>query len=548
MPALPESPSRAPRAGSAVTAAPALVRFILRVDRFRALVWVLGVGALGFYLAHAVQVVAGDDASLTELAGLYADPVGRMMVGPGFGMDDPTHERFYAAGYALVLYIFIALMSVFTVVRHTRADEQAGRAELLRANVVGRHATLVAALIVTALMVVSASVLVWLGALTAGYAWEGSLLIAVACFAVGLFFAGAAAVSVQLSESSRGASAMAGGLVGLSYLIRMAGDAPEVGGTALSWASPLGWAQQTAPFVDDRWWPVLLLVGGAVVLAGLGFQLSTRRDVGAGIMPARLGRAEARPALGTPLGLAARTLWGTLRGWGIALVLVALMFGSYSQTIMDAADSLPPELADVFAGEDVMLGYLAYISLFMGVFVLAAGVGSLQQIRGEEVRSRAEYGLSVPMSRTTWLGAHLTIVVAAVLGILAAVGLAMGMGAAMSLEADGATYFADLFLAGLLQAPAVLCVIGIVTALLGWLPRIAAPVGWLIVGFTGLMGSFGSLLELPDLVLDLNPFGHLADYPVEAIAWAPVLWLTAIGAVGIAAGLLGWRRREVGRI
>ena len=130
MSAFQESTPRASRARTALTAAPALVRFILRIDRIRALVWVLGIGAMGFYFAHAVQVVAGDDASLAELAGLYADPVGRMMVGPGFGMDDPTHERFYAAGYALVLYIFIALMSVFTVVRHTRADEQAGRAEL----------------------------------------------------------------------------------------------------------------------------------------------------------------------------------------------------------------------------------------------------------------------------------------------------------------------------------------------------------------------------------------------------------------------------------
>src|SRR5699024_5740825 len=103
-------------------------------------------------------------------------------------------------------------------------------------------------------------------------------------------------------------------------------------------------------------------------------------------------RAEARPALGTPLGMAARTLLGTLRGWGIALVFAGLMFGSYSQTMLDAADSLPPEFADFFTGKDVMLGYLAYIALFMGILVLAAAVGGLQQIRGEETRSRAEYG------------------------------------------------------------------------------------------------------------------------------------------------------------
>ena len=537
-----------PRRGSPLTATPTLVRFLLRVDRIRALVWVLGIGAMGFYFAHAVQVVAGDDAALAELAGLYADPVGRMMVGPGFGMDDPTHERFYAAGYAFVLYIFLALMSVFTMIRHTRADEQAGRAELMRANVVGRHATLTSAFVVKMLMVLAASVLIAVGALSAGFAWEGSLLIATTGAGVGFFFAGAAAVSAQLSESARGASAMAGGLIGLAYLVRMAGDAPEVGGTALSWASPLGWAQQTAPYVDDLWWPVLLLAGGGLVLSVLGFWLSTRRDVGAGILPARLGRAEARPALGTPLGLAARSLWGTLRGWGIALVLAALMFGAYAQTMMDAADSLPAEIADVFAGEDIMLGYLAYIALFMGVFVLAAGVSSIQQVRGEEAHNRAEYGLSAPLSRTTWLGAHLTVVVAGVLVILAGVGAAMGLGAAMVLEEDGGTYVGDLFLAAFLQAPAVLCVVGVVTALFGWLPRAAAPVGWVIVGFTGLMSTVGGLLDPPEVVLDLDPFHHLADFPVEPIAWEPIAWLTVIGVAGIAVGLLGWQRREVGRI
>lgn len=531
-----------------LTGALTVARFIVRIDRVRALLWVLGVGAMGFYFAHAIQMIAEDDASLASLAGLYADPVGRMMVGPGFGMDEPTHARFFAAGYALFIYILIALMSVFTVVRHTRTDEQTGRAELVRANVVGRHATLTATVLVTTGLVLIASALVLVGAVSAGYSWEGSLLVASSAAAVGLFFTGATATTAQLGESSRGASALGGGLLGLAYVIRMAGDAPEVGGTPLSWASPLGWAQQTAPYVENLWWPLLLLVGGAVVLTALGFWLSTQRDVGAGLLPTRLGRAEGRSSLGTPLGLAGRSLWGTLRGWAIALVLASLMFGSYAQTMLDAADSLPSELAGVFVGEDIMMGYLAYIALFMAVFVTAAGVGCLQQVRSEEARGRAEFALSAPMSRTTWLMAHVTVTIGGVLAVLAIVGAALGTGTALSLADDGAAYFGDLLAAGLLKAPAVLCILGIVTALLGWLPRVAAPVGWLLVGFAGVVGTFGSLLDLPELVTDLDPFGHLADYPVEAIAWEPVVWLTAIGAAGIAAGLLGWRRREVGRI
>src|SRR5699024_412484 len=126
---------------SNLTGTGTLLRFMLRRDRIRTLAWVAGIGVMGFYFAQAVQVIAEDPESLASLAGLYADPVGRMMIGPGYGMDAPTFERFFASGYALYIYLLISLCSVFTVVRHTRAEEQTGRAELVRANMVGRHAT-----------------------------------------------------------------------------------------------------------------------------------------------------------------------------------------------------------------------------------------------------------------------------------------------------------------------------------------------------------------------------------------------------------------------
>ena len=201
-----------------------LLRFMLRRDRIRTTAWVLGIGLMAFYFANAIQLIAETEEELRSLTVMFADPIGRMMTGPGFGMEDPTHEAFFSSGYVLYLYILIALMSVFTVVRHTRVDEQTGRAELIRANVVGRYATLTATLVLTVGANVVAAALVWAAALTGGFAAEGSALVALGGLAVGLFFAAVAAVSAQLSESSRGASGMAGGLIGLAFLIRMGGD------------------------------------------------------------------------------------------------------------------------------------------------------------------------------------------------------------------------------------------------------------------------------------------------------------------------------------
>lgn len=534
-----------PVAGGAFARTGGLLRFMLRRDRTWLSLWILGIAAMAFYVAHAVQAVAEDEETLGQIAGLITDPVGRMMTGPGFGMEDPTFERFFATGYVLYIYILIALMSMFLVVRHTRAEEQAGRAELIRSNVVGRHATLTSALSLALLGNLLLGLVVFLAAVSAGFAMVGSVLVAAGGITTGMFFAALAAVTSQLSESSRGANAMAGAVLAISYVIRMGGDMPEPGGTMLSWFSPLAWPQQTAPYVLDRWWPLLLPLAGALILAGLGYWLSLRRDIGASLVSVRPGRKRARRWLGTPLGVAYRTLRGSLRGWAIGLFLAGLMFGAYAEALIDAAEGLPEEFQLLMAGEDMMLGYLAYMALFMALFVAAAGVTALQVMRVEESRGRVEFLLSTPMSRSTWFAAHLLVMLVGLAALLLLAGLGTAIGATVVLGDAG--FFWELLIASVHQAPPVLAVVGITAALFGWLPRLTGAIGWLLVLYGFVMENFGTLLEFPEPILNLSLFHHLASYPVENVTWAPILVLSGIGILGLLLGVLGWRRREVNR-
>src|SRR5699024_655615 len=98
----------------------------------------------------------------------FAQPIGRMFTGPAYGMSEPTYERFFAAGYAPYLYLIAALMSILLVTRHTRLEEQTGRAELIRANVTGSHALLTAALVVALIANALAAVVVTLLAVATG--------------------------------------------------------------------------------------------------------------------------------------------------------------------------------------------------------------------------------------------------------------------------------------------------------------------------------------------------------------------------------------------
>ena len=112
-----------PRRGSPLTATPTLVRFLLRVDRIRALVWVLGIGAMGFYFAHAVQVVAGDDAALAELAGVLI--VGTLTFLDPSLFPDATVWSHYGQGYGFVP-LLLPLVALFYLRRGGQRDVGTG--------------------------------------------------------------------------------------------------------------------------------------------------------------------------------------------------------------------------------------------------------------------------------------------------------------------------------------------------------------------------------------------------------------------------------------
>jgi len=129
---------------STLTGTGTLLRFMLRRDRLRLPLWVLGMGLMALYISTALGTVL-DEESLPGMAQMAATPVMALIGGPGYGFDAITIPRFFAGLYGAYLMLGAALMSMTTLSRHTRAEEQSGRGELVLADVVGRHAQLTAA-------------------------------------------------------------------------------------------------------------------------------------------------------------------------------------------------------------------------------------------------------------------------------------------------------------------------------------------------------------------------------------------------------------------
>jgi ABC-2 type transport system permease protein len=540
------APAPAVRAagGGTLTGTGKLVRFNLRRDRIRIPVWV---AALGLVMVTAPSTYVGiyptAEDRMNQAVVIGDNPAMKALTGPSHGIDDYTYGAMMANEYLGFMLIFVALMSVLIVVRHTRTEEETGRAELVRASVVGRHAHLAAALVTAAIANVVLGLFVALGMGSAGVEsvdWPGSLLFGAAFTATGLLFAGVAAITAQISAFGRAAAGMAGALIGLAYAVRGIGD---MGDGTLSWLSPIGWAQATKVYVDNTWWPILLALAVTAVLVAVAYTLSDRRDEGAGMRAERTGAATGSEFLGTPQGFAWRLHRSSVLWWGVAMFLFGMMYGG-AVDVMDqyAGNEAIQQITESIGGATVTESWLSMIIALLSIVCTIFAVIAALRPRREETSGRAESVLATAVSRTRWLASHLVIAMIGGLGLLLVTGLGLGLGAAAS-SGEG-HYVGDVVWAMLAYAPAMWATAGLAVFVFGLVPR-AIGLAWALLVWAILMIYFGGILDLPQWMINLSPYMHIPRMPAHDFTALPLIILTVIAAGLVAIGLLGFRRRDV---
>lgn len=534
------------RGGGTLAGFGTLLRFMLRRDRIRFPAWTLGLTLLLAYFANVLEIVFPTTEDLQAFSVFSSNPAAALLMGPGFGDGQVTLAKFLVGTYGMYLIIGASLMSILTVTRHTRVEEQTGRAELVRGNVVGRHAPLTAALIVAVLM--SLTVAVLMGALLVALEFEAgsAMLFGGSVGAAGLAFAGITATCVQLTAFSRTASGIAGAVLGGAFLVRGLGDMSTAQNGDLgwlSWLTPIGWSQQAAPFRDDRWWPLAIAVGCFIVFAGIGYALSGRRDLGAGLVAARRGPARAAGWLSTPFALAFRLQIGGLVGWSAALFAGGIAYGGFTQAMIDGFADAPPELLVLFGGEeDLLTGYLGLMGLMFAMIATVYVILAMQSLRGEEFDGRAEPVLATSVSRQSWLGSWVAVTALGVVLLLTAAGLGEAIGVAAS--TGSGELFGDVLLGHVVHAPALWVTLAVAALLYAVVPRLV-PLVWVVFGYAFFFGFFGPMLDAPEWVVELSPYEHIGEYPSEEISVVAMAVLTAIAAVIAASALALFRRRDL---
>jgi ABC-2 type transport system permease protein len=517
-----------------------LALFDLRRDRLILPWWIAGGVLLYWSQAVSVETIYPTQAEFDVAAEAMANNAAFIaMAGPARALNTVGGQvAWQASAFGAVV---AGLMSMIIVGRHTRAEEESGRDELVRAGAVGRFEPLIAVSLLVILANVVLGGLISASLLAYGLAVAGSVSLGLAAALAGLVFGAAALVAAQLTQATRTMYGLAGMVIAASYVLRAVGD---VGNHSLSWLSPIGWGQAMHAFSGERWWPALISAAATLALGAVAVRLFNRRDIGSGVWSARPGPAMAGHRFRSPFALAWRLQRGVLAAWTAGMLLTGLAYGATGDKVSDiVGDS---EFSRTFfrqTGASLVDSFYGVAALMLALISTGFAISSSLRPRGEELEGRLEPLLSTGVSRWKWATSHVAMSLGGTTIVVAAGGLGLGLGYTLVTGDVGA--LPRLFGATMPYVAPIFVLVAITWLMYGLNPRWAG-VGWVALTFCVVVMVFGELLRFPGWVIELSPFAHLALAPARPVAWEPVLWLLMLAVVVAGTGLAAFRHRNIG--
>ncbi|ARK30589.1 ABC transporter permease [Halalkalibacter krulwichiae] len=521
-----------------------IVRFMIRRDWIRISTWLFLILLLTMITAVSFTDLYQNEQERQAIAETMRNPAMTAMVGPGYGLDEYTTGPMLAHQMLLFTAIIVAIMSILLVVRHTRLDEEEGRIELIRSLPVGRLSNVSAAMIVLFSTNILLSLIIGFGLYSLqieGLYLFDSLLYGAALGVTGIFFSAVAALFAQLAENSRGAIGYTFAVLGGAYVIRAIGD---VNVETLSWLSPLGWVLKTEVYVNNYWWPLLLKLAGAIIIVGITLYLHALRDLGSGILPAKPGKKHASRMLKNPFGLAFRLQRTGIIAWALGMFVLGASYGSVFG-----------DLEDFFLNNELLSQMLApiegltlteqFLTMLMSVIAMICTVPSLMfmlKLKGEETKGRIDHLLVRTISRIKLMGSYLALSV--ISGVVMLILAVFGLWLATSTVMDEPLSFILLVESAIVYLPAIWLMINLTVLLIGFFPRLTNVI-WLYLGYSFLVVYLGGLLQFPEWMGNLSPYGHVPQVPVEESNFVSLSILICLSIAAMILGLFSYKKRDL---
>lgn len=522
----------------------ALTRFILRRDRFRLLIWVIGLSAFIVALVPVFKDLLQAGAENRVMEEMMRSPAMVALLGPVYGAGNYNAGAAYGNMMLVISVMIAGVMNIFLVTRHTRQDEEMGRLEVIRSLPVGRLANLLSAMAVSLLSNVALTLLSGFGLYAMrgeGMDFSGCMLFGASMGCIGIFFAAATALFCQLTPNNRTASGLSFMLLLALYMMRTVGD---MGTEALSLISPLGLVLRTQCFVSNLWWPITVILLVSAVIALAAFALASMRDLGQGLFPERPGRRHASRMLSSPFGLALRLLKASILVWAATVFLLAAMYGS-TFGHLESFISDNAFLQAIFTGNSEFSLTEQFIALLMAVISMVGTIPVLsfmQRVSGEERLGHTEHLLARAVSRNEQFAAY--FLPAVFLSVLLQFLSALGFWAAGSVVLDTAPSLGSFIQAAFAYLPAIWVMLGLSMVFCAYLPD-KTSISYIYLGYSVFSIYLGTIAGLPPWTKKLTPFGYIPQLPVEEMKALSLIVLTVI-AIGLGVlGFAGYRKRDM---
>lgn len=521
----------------------AMIGLILRRDKIIIPLFIIFIVLFVLGVAATFQNLYPDEASRM---GLYL----QMQNNPSFEvllgrLLDQSIGALTAWRTGVPVSLFIGLISIFLMIRHTRSEERKGRLELIDSTAVGRQAPLSAAFITTFVVNLIIAVLIALGLTALDQSSTSSMVLGLSVAAFGCLFAALTGVAVQLTESSGDARYLTVALLALFLFLRLIGwDDGDY--SWLSWLSPYGWVHYVEPFAGDEIGVLGIFLGFTAILTVLAYWLSSLRDVGAGIITQRPGPARASKSLRSSMALAWRLHRSMLFFWIIIFVLMGLSAGFLAQSVIDIINTSPQFAALVYnLGGNAGLedSYFTMFLGFLGDIIAFYAILATLKLHSQETKKYSELLLTTSVTRTQWSLSNL------IFGVLAPAIVLIIFALSMGLSYDLITNnLSDITIriigASLVYLPAIWIFTGISMILFGLLPRLAS-LSWAALAVIVIIDLMGQIFDISQWILNISPFTHVPQLLAGDTIETSFILLPVVALLLIIIGVLGYQRRDI---
>jgi len=515
-------------------------------DWKKMIVWIIGLGLFSGGFVPAFEEI-GKGQGLIGMFETMQNPAMVAMVGPTAvtTATEYTIGAMYANEMLLFCCLFAMIVSILHVISHTRKEEELGLTELVRSFRVGRQANSLAVMIETVIINLGLSLctsILMIFFNVTSITVEGSLLFGLSIGIAGMIAATIALVFAQIMPTSSGATGASLGMVGLLYIIRATTDVSNIN---LSMVNPMGWTYLTYPFTENNWLPLIFGLLFSCIVIVFAFVLEEKRDMGAGYLPEKEGRATAKKSLLSVPGLFVKINKGVIISWLVAFVIMGAAYGAIygdMQTFLESNELMKQMFT--LTGVSIEVSFTATIMMVLIELVTILPIAVVNKLFNEEVRLHLSqlYSTKVTRGQFYWV----TIVLAVIVGVVGIVFAAGGLGAtAISVMSNGANMnIADFLVAGLNYLPSVLFFIGLAALALGWIPKLGKVV-YAYLGYSFVLNYFGGILDLPDWFSKTAIQSWIPRMPTEGFDGTIFIVMTLLGISFIIIGYLGYKKRDM---